>query len=348
MGETSKIDWLTRGTVTGGTWNPWLSCSHAQYQNEAGQWVDHPGCLNCYAEALMDARYSRCEWGPDGNRVMTAPSNWKKLDRYDAAARAAGVLTPFFPSLCDPFDDWHGLIHNAKRQVVWRCQNCGDFVPDTGPQPVGDMVRRREGARCHHELHPATLDDLRAAMFARFYRSQLELIVFTKRPHLIGDLWPRGQQGLSNLTLCYSASDQPSFDWGSLWLYRYAPKIAGAVGFSLEPLLAPIDLAFAGTLPASVSPAYRNAALLTDWVVIGVESNGPKVGRLGEFATEADWWAGCADIVRQCKAWRVPVYVKQGPVDGRVSHDPAEWPEQCRVREFPVVRTHFVAMQQKI
>ena len=41
------------------------------------------------------------------------------------------------------------------------------------------------------------------------------------------------------------------------------------------------------------------------------------------------------DVVRQCKAAGVKVYVKQVDMGKRVSHDPAEWPEELRARELP-------------
>jgi len=44
-------------------------------------------------------------------------------------------------------------------------------------------------------------------------------------------------------------------------------------------------------------------------------------------------WA--IDLVRQCKAAEVPVFVKQIEADGKVSHNMSEWPEELRVREFP-------------
>lgn len=62
------------------------------------------------------------------------------------------------------------------------------------------------------------------------------------------------------------------------------------------------------------------------WVVVGCES-GPKRRRCAAIWME--------DIVQQCKVAGVPCYVKQVDVDGRVSHEPAEWRESLRVREYP-------------
>ena len=63
--------------------------------------------------------------------------------------------------------------------------------------------------------------------------------------------------------------------------------------------------------------------------------------RLGRGAMRR-WPRGCQyrlvvqiDLVRQCQAAGVACFVKQVDIGGRVSHDPAEWPEALRVREYP-------------
>ena len=63
-----------------------------------------------------------------------------------------------------------------------------------------------------------------------------------------------------------------------------------------------------------------------DWVIIGCES-GPN-----RRPMELDW---AIYLVRQCRAAGVAVFVKQLPINGKVSKDPAEWPEELRVREYP-------------
>jgi len=66
------------------------------------------------------------------------------------------------------------------------------------------------------------------------------------------------------------------------------------------------------------------------WAIIGCESIN---GRPGRFA---DGFADAAiDLVRQCKEAGVKVFVKQVPLGNKVSHNPAEWPEELRVQEYP-------------
>jgi len=64
-----------------------------------------------------------------------------------------------------------------------------------------------------------------------------------------------------------------------------------------------------------------------DWVATGVES-----GRNAYRPQANDW---IRDVVTQCKAAAVPVYVKQVFVDGKCNRNPADWPEDLRIREMP-------------
>lgn len=92
-------------------------------------------------------------------------------------------------------------------------------------------------------------------------------------------------------------------------------QIDAAVRFlSVEPLLEPVDLGLSRP----------------EWVVLGCESRGTRPGRNAEhYADHA------RTLIEQCAYAGVPVYHKQMPVNGLVSHDPAEWPAWARVREFP-------------
>lgn len=62
------------------------------------------------------------------------------------------------------------------------------------------------------------------------------------------------------------------------------------------------------------------------WVVVGCES-GPR-RRPMDLA-----WA--ESVAQQCKAAGTKLFVKQLDINGRVSHDPKEWPEALRVQEYP-------------
>lgn len=87
MAENSAISW------TDHTFNPWIGCTKVS-----------PACDGCYAEALMDLRYGKVKWG--GDRVRTAPANWKQPIKWNKAAGIAGTRPRVFcASLADVFDN---------------------------------------------------------------------------------------------------------------------------------------------------------------------------------------------------------------------------------------------------
>lgn len=127
-----------------------------------------------------------------------------------------------------------------------------------------------------------------------------------------------------NIWMGVSVTDQEDAD-------RMIPellKVPGKKWVSWEPALGPFD--FSGDDGNQPWYAFDNEeGGITpgiDWVVLGCES-GPK-----RRPCKERWMI---DVVRQCKTAGVPVYVKQVDMGKRVSHNPAEWPEELRVRERP-------------
>lgn len=96
MAENSKIEW------TDHTFNPWIGCQKVS-----------PGCDHCYAEALMDTRYHKVQWGPHGERKRTSAANWKLPLRWAKAARGNGKRPRVF---CASLADW--LDNQVPQQ--WR------------------------------------------------------------------------------------------------------------------------------------------------------------------------------------------------------------------------------------
>jgi protein gp37 len=92
--ENSKIEW------TDNTFNPWIGCTRVS-----------PGCQHCYAETLMDQRYGRVKWGPQGTRQRTSEANWKKPLQWNRQAEKEGRrIKVFCASLADVFEDNEQLI----------------------------------------------------------------------------------------------------------------------------------------------------------------------------------------------------------------------------------------------
>lgn len=89
MAENSKIEW------TDHTFNPWIGCTKVS-----------PACDHCYAEAMMDTRYGRVQWGSGRDRVRTSAANWQLPRRWNRQAEAAGKRPfVFCASLADVFDN---------------------------------------------------------------------------------------------------------------------------------------------------------------------------------------------------------------------------------------------------
>ena len=150
---------------------------------------------------------------------------------------------------------------------------------------------------------------------------QHTFILLTKRAEImayrIGEWYDTCPQAvLPNVWLGVTAENQKRLDERVPILLQ----IPAAVRWlSLEPLLAPIEL----EVPRW---SVKNGRCPILWCVIGCES-GPK-----RRSCKPEWMV---DVVEQCKTAGVRVFVKQCDINGRVSHDMAEWAEPLRVRQYP-------------
>jgi len=122
VGEVTKIEWCDH------TWNPWIGCTK----------VGAP-CDNCYAEDLMDRRYGRVEWGPDGDRVRTAATTWNQLRKWNRAAALAGTR-PFVFSL-SLGDIWDNRVPMAwRREAFDMARECSNLVMLYLSKRIGNAV----------------------------------------------------------------------------------------------------------------------------------------------------------------------------------------------------------------
>lgn len=88
MAENSLISWTRH------TWNPWMGCTKVS-----------PACDGCYAEALMDKRYRKVQWG-NAPRVRTGAHTWNDPFRWQRQAEKDGDRPFIFcASLADIFDN---------------------------------------------------------------------------------------------------------------------------------------------------------------------------------------------------------------------------------------------------
>ena len=133
MAEKTGISW------TDSTFNPWIGCTKVG-----------PGCDHCYAEALMDKRWHRVQWGSGQQRQRTSAANWKQPllweKEHEAFMLAHGRRRRVFcASLADVFDNeapaqWRGelwALVQATPHLDWllltkRIGNVAGMAPAEG------------------------------------------------------------------------------------------------------------------------------------------------------------------------------------------------------------------------
>lgn len=287
-------------------------------QDSAIAWTDHtfnpwwgcarvsPGCENCYAETFA-ARVGHGKrlpqiWGVDGERRPMSDAYWREPLKWNREAEKAGVRRRVF---CASMSDVFEIL--PERNIVAREVQAG--------------ARWRLWQLIESTPH-------------------LDWLLLTKRPGNVHALAP-GRWALvwpSNVWLGTTVEDQRRADERIPILL----SIPAPVRFvSAEPLLESIDLSRLGL----VKPANPEGV---HWVIVGGES-GP-----GARPFELAW---ARDIVGQCEAAGVACFVKQlgsrpyvnvserihgmGGVRlelvDRKGGDPAEWPPELRLREWPEV-----------
>lgn len=89
MGENTQIEWAHH------TFNPWMGCTKVS-----------DGCKHCYAETMMDKRFGKVKWGPQGVRVRTSGQYWWNPSKWNLKAKKEGHRKRVFvASLADVFED---------------------------------------------------------------------------------------------------------------------------------------------------------------------------------------------------------------------------------------------------
>lgn len=351
MASNSGIEW------TDATWNCVSGC-HAV----------SPGCAHCYAagmtrrlEAMGQADYTGLTTDKHFNGIfrelphrLDVPLRWRKPRRVFVNSMSdlfgEGVSDEFIAAVFGvmaacPLHTFQVLTKRATRMHNWFAK-----INDAGG--LGPYIRSDAG---------------RSALRGLFHDVQKTEVVDGERQRTLDDAWMQvmnaaachfGRGPLPNVQLGVSAEDQARADERIPWLLR----TPAAVRFvSAEPLLGPIDLELrlqdAARLccrnrkPGNRCPAHDQQGFI-DWIIVGGES-GP-----GARQCNIAW---IRSIVAQCKAAGVACFVKQlgrFPFCGdccdsqdlrrcakcaasvwattdRKGGEPAEWPEDLRVREFP-------------
>lgn len=323
MAENSKIEW------TDHTFNPWIGCTKVA-----------PGCTHCYAEAFSK-RTGKAKWGDQGTRVKTSAPYWRNALKWDRDAEREGVRKRVFcASMADVFEDWGGDVTLSMNDLTMCCQSCG--------LGCGMPIIQRQLAppkdqcpRCKATMQEPTLDGVRRMLFELIDTTpHLDWLLLTKRPENVREMWPRcaacrGNGRVEMLEHCPVCSGRGMVPLRkNVWIGCSVSEQETA-DKNLPHLVALRELT--PVLFVSHEPAlgYVDPVPGIDWWIIGVESSGKRVGRLTGYMDEHHFSDEAAKEVYQCRVHGVSPFIKQLPINGRVSHDLAEWPENLRTRDFP-------------
>lgn len=160
-------------------------------------------------------------------------------------------------------------------------------------------------------------------------------ILLTKRPERILDNIPDyWQEWPKNVWLGITAENQDRLNER----YKTLDKIPAYVRFlSLEPLLGPINILMPELIKLmnnidfdfnteKIWESVNTDVTCINWVIVGAESGS------NARPCKIEW---VRNIVEQCKAINIPVFIKQLEIDGKIIDNPADWPEDLRLQEFP-------------
>lgn len=280
MGEQTEISWVDA------TFNGWMGCQKVS-----------AGCVNCYAEELMDRRHGKVKWGPQGTRLRTSESYWKQPLRWNKQKWSQCQSCGWRGSLKDITFNYDAgrfacptcasLDVNATRMRVF-CASLADVFEDRA------------------ELIP-----WRGDLFTLIHETpNLDWLLLTKRPEgwedrlhevvrenadggdMLASHWLDGEAP-ANVWMGTSVEDQKAADERIPALREIPAKVHF---LSMEPLLGPVDF--------SQVPGFNRIGLNLYgwWVIVGGES-GKKARSMNP-----EWVRAIRD---QCKNAGVPFHFKQ-------------------------------------
>lgn len=300
----TKISW------TDETWNPVVGCTKCS-----------PGCKNCYAER-MAYRLQCMGIYPYHDHPDLEPVS-KKGWNGQVSCNEKALEKP---------------LHWKKPRRVFVC-SMGDLFHPAVPFEFIDKVIFTIYRSCRFG-HTFQILTKRVLRMAKYFSGNvdgriLELFRKSDARYTSKHRLTSSVNKLPNLHLGVSISTQAEADEKIPILLQIPAAVRWV---SIEPMLEPIDIRL--NLGLVVAEKIKGGYRLTrreekgkpypyekspiEWVVVGCES-GPR-----RRPCKLEW---VRDIVAQCKAAGVPVFVKQIEVNGKVSRKPEEWPKDLRVQE---------------
>lgn len=348
---TTSIEWTRNADGSDGeTWNPIRA--RRRSTGKAGWYCQKvsPGCKNCYAEAMNQFRgnglpytvpsFYQAELYLD-EKALLQPTRWRK-PRTVFVCSMTDLYADFVP------DEWLDKIHAIEA-----------LTPE---HTYIHLTKRPERRKRYFEELDAQGDEHRwwnALVSEIPDLSEEAMEALSDCPDVLPNVW----QGTSVCTQ----------DEANRLILPTLQTRAALHLLSCEPLLEPLDLCkiLCSEDDGPEHYEYEMDALAGRFLMLNTESldalsddpENPRIGWVivggesgrGAWPTNLD---AVRNIVAQCKAANVPVFVKQlgrHPFQPREADgvfvpdyeyyledakggDPAEWPEDLRVREVPAVR----------
>ncbi|MFH1628375.1 MAG: DUF5131 family protein [Pseudomonadota bacterium] len=219
----------------------------------------------------------------------------------------------------------------------WDGSRVHDMSIQTHPERLSIPLKRRKPtvyAIWNDFWHESVPDDFQyKAIEVMAGCNQHTFLVLTKRPNIAtkyfednkSEYWDAPYPNIFwGLTIC---NQQEADEKIPIFL-----RVPGKKFLSIEPMLGKIDISEYINLhwkpTAGIdldSPQFEPRA---NAVILGGETSGNRPGR----EMKIEWAENVAD---QCEAARVPLFVKQLYIGGKVSKDITEWPLKLQRRELP-------------
>jgi len=357
MGKKTEIGWCDA------TFSPWRGCQKIS-----------KGCENCYADTFSRRNPKLLGvFGTEaqgGTRVVASDDMWQQPLKWNKAAALLpeSIVKPysqpveyikvprprvFCASIADVFEDWSGPMLNHKGLELAVCHGCDkvdtviECIDCGGSHDLCSRMPRR-----------LTMNDVRRRLFDLIDKTpNLTWQLLTKRPENIRRMWSPKRHYADQYpddpypnAIAVTGTAGLAYHRANTWIgttvenQGYADKripellkcsdVAPVLFLSMEPLLGPVDL-------ANVNHNYQAGGYMIDavkglhgvssgphigWVIAGCESGAHR------RETKLEW---VRDLRDQCKAAGVAFFVKQLQIDGNVTTDINQFPEDLRIQEFP-------------
>ncbi len=276
MAENSAISWTRH------TWNPWMGCTKVS-----------PACDGCYAEALMDKRYGKVQWGNHA-RIRTGKHTWNDPLRWQRQAEKDGTRPfVFCASLADIFDNQVDPQWRADAfEVMRKTPNLVYLLLTKRPQNIAKLSAAAGGLPPNAAIG-ATVEDQK--------RADINV------PALLDaslDLWHAKTRPLFTFLSC-----EPLLGPIDLTDFPADPYDRANAGYRVDALRGKTWLPAGSNAltPGHVAGDREYVGLChrIDWVITGGETD---QGGHAARPTHPDWLKGLRD---QCAAARVPFHHKQ-------------------------------------